>query len=144
MSKLKNILNEYNQTTSQFLNELDSNIKEKHRADQEIEREGQETVNTLQTILHNLRQYSPTTQSITEFETFKNELSKIVKEKQKLVDRILEVKQEKKAAIAGVNKKAAQLNDEIHKLNQENSRMTELLKSETDNLVCRLMKGSGK
>lgn len=143
-NELKSILNDYNQFTNECLKELASSSKEEQKAIEDISCDGKETIRTLESVLQHLRQYSSTTQSVASFKGLKEELEKILKERQRSLDIALDLKQDKKIAIASINKETEQINNDIQRLSDDNDRIAEILRSETSSLVCRLMKGSGQ
>lgn len=141
----KPMLDEYNQYTSHCLNDMSAATTARQKFIDDIRHDIEESVTIFDQKLEqlqSLKQYSENLKSVTNYRWIKEELTKIVAERKTSLEKIIHLKRDKKATMASYNQEIKQINEEMDRLDGENSRITEILNSKTDNLICRLMKSS--
>lgn len=131
-SDINALLNEYSLFMSQCVGKLTPAIHARGSIIEELIQDGENNLLTLNLLLGELRQYSMRTQSITDFISFKDELSKIVEEKLQSRDSAREAKQERQAAKTIVDDKLVELKRDIEQLVEANHKIEAQLQQGDD------------
>lgn len=131
-SDINALLNEYSLFMSQCVGKLTPAIHARGSIIEELIQDGENNLLTLDLLLGELRQYSMRTQSITDFISFKDELSKIVEEKLQSRDSAREAKQERQAAKTIVDDKLVELKRDIEQLVEANHKIEAQLQQGDD------------